>query len=45
MTEPGHNVAQALSPISLRSADLESVELGSRWREAPAVLVFLRHFG
>lgn len=38
-------VARALSPIVLRSADEEQVRLGSRWESAPALFVFLRHFG
>ncbi|HEY7140249.1 MAG TPA: hypothetical protein VIE44_09140 [Methylomirabilota bacterium] len=38
-------VAARLAPIVLPNADAKPVELGSLWADAPAVLVFLRHYG
>ena len=37
--------AARLAPLVLPDADGEAVRLGSLWEDAPAVLVFLRHFG
>jgi hypothetical protein len=34
-----------LAPIVLPDADGAEVRLGSLWDDAPALLVFLRHFG
>lgn len=34
-----------LAPLVLPDADEVPVRLGSLWEHAPAVLVFLRHFG
>ena len=34
-----------LAPIVLPDADARPVQLGSLWAEAPAVVVFLRHYG
>jgi len=34
-----------LAEISLPDADERPVRLGSLWTEAPAVVVFLRHYG
>jgi hypothetical protein len=34
-----------LAPLVLADADGDEVRLGSLWDEAPALLVFLRHFG
>jgi len=36
---------QALSDVSLASADGSTVCIGDTWRDQPIVLVFLRHFG
>jgi hypothetical protein len=38
-------LAARLAPIALPDADGRSVRLGSLWADAPAVLVFLRHYG
>jgi hypothetical protein len=38
-------IADRLGPIALPDADGTSVRLGSLWEQAPAVLVFLRHYG
>ena len=34
-----------LAPISLPDTDGRTVTLGSLWADAPAVVVFLRHYG
>jgi hypothetical protein len=34
-----------LAEISLPDADGSSIRLGSLWADAPAVIVFLRHYG
>jgi hypothetical protein len=39
------SVAAALAPLTLPDADGRPVRLGSLWADAPAVLVFLRHYG
>ena len=38
-------VAEQLRDISALDLDGQPVALGSLWREQPAVLVFVRHFG
>jgi hypothetical protein len=38
-------LAARLAPIVLPDADGRSVRLGSLWADAPAALVFLRHYG
>jgi hypothetical protein len=38
-------VAAALAPITLPDADGRPVQLGTLWADAPAVLLFLRHYG
>jgi hypothetical protein len=38
-------LATRLAPTSLPDADGRPVQLGSLWADAPAVLVFLRHYG
>jgi hypothetical protein len=38
-------LAARLSPIVLPDADGPPVRLGSLWANAPAALVFLRHYG
>ena len=38
-------LAARLAPIVLLDADGRPVRLGSLWADAPAVLVFLRHYG
>jgi hypothetical protein len=38
-------LAARLAPIVLPDADGPSVRLGTLWADAPAVLVFLRHYG
>lgn len=37
--------AGRLAPLVLLDADGEEVHLGSLWDDAPALVVFLRHFG
>jgi hypothetical protein len=39
------DVDAALSAIDLADPDGKRVRLGDLWRDAPAVLVFIRHFG
>lgn len=39
------SLAARLAPIVLPDADARPVRLGSLWTDAPAVLVFLRHYG
>jgi len=39
------DVDAALAPISLADADGNRMRLGDLWRDAPVVLVFIRHFG
>lgn len=39
------SIARKLSKIHLRDADGAERQLGESWRERPAVLVFVRHFG
>jgi len=41
---PG-SLAAALAPITLPDADGRPVRLGELWERAPAVVVFLRHYG
>ena len=38
-------LAARLAPIVLPDPDGRSVRLASLWADAPAVLVFLRHYG
>ena len=38
-------LAARLAPIVLPDADGQPVRLGSLWSDAPAVVVFLRHYG
>jgi hypothetical protein len=38
-------LAARLAPIVLPDADGQRVHLGSLWADAPAVVVFLRHYG
>ncbi len=40
-----HSVASALENIQLVDADEKPVRLGDAWKDRPAVLVFIRHFG
>ena len=37
--------ADALAPIVLPDHDGRDVQLGELWRERPAALVWLRHYG
>ena len=39
------NRADDLARLPVLDAEGRSVELGSLWRDRPAVLVFIRHFG
>jgi hypothetical protein len=39
------SVSVALAPLVLPDADGGALRLGVLWEDAPAVLVFLRHFG
>jgi len=39
------SLAAKLAPLTLPSADGTPVHLGDLWRERPAVVVFLRHWG
>ncbi|MEM7410293.1 MAG: hypothetical protein AAF430_08675 [Myxococcota bacterium] len=38
-------ISTKLADITLDAWDGTPVQLGSTWRDAPVVLVFLRHFG
>jgi hypothetical protein len=38
-------IAARLAPIVLPDADERPVRLGGLWADAPAILVFLRHWG
>ena len=42
---PVTGLAARLAPILLPDADGRLVLLGSLWTDAPATLVFLRHYG
>ncbi len=37
--------ADDLAKLTVLDAKGEAIELGTLWRERPAVLVFVRHFG
>jgi hypothetical protein len=37
--------ADALAPMTVLDADRTPVVLGTLWRDRPAVLAFVRHFG
>ena len=37
--------ADDLARMTVLDADGQAVELGTLWRDRPAVLVFIRHFG
>lgn len=39
------DLAQRLAPIELLDDEGRPVTIGSAWRERPALLVFIRHFG
>jgi hypothetical protein len=39
------SLAARLSPIVLPDTDGRPVRLGTLWADAPAALVFLRHYG
>jgi hypothetical protein len=39
------NIAQALANIELVDDGGQPVTVGSAWKERPALLVFIRHFG
>lgn len=39
------SLSSRLAPILLPDCDGREVRLGSLWADAPAVLVFLRHYG
>jgi hypothetical protein len=39
------DVDAALAPLELADPDGNRVRLGDLWRDAPVVLVFIRHFG
>ena len=39
------NVADQLEDVTVLDTRGESLTLGSLWREAPHVLVFVRHYG
>jgi len=39
------SMAAALAAIRLDDVDGRSIELGWLWRDAPAVIAFLRHYG
>jgi hypothetical protein len=39
------SLAEVLAPISLPDSDGKTWRLGSLWETAPAVIVFLRHYG
>jgi hypothetical protein len=37
--------SEKLAPIVLPDTNRRDVQLGSLWKDGPAVLVFLRHYG
>jgi len=39
------SLSSKLAAIVLPDADGQPVQLGTLWRESPAILVFLRHYG
>lgn len=39
------SLAATLAPLTLPDADGQPVRLGDLWRDRPAVVVFLRHWG
>ncbi|HLW52589.1 MAG TPA: hypothetical protein VKW06_07075 [Candidatus Angelobacter sp.] len=39
------SISSKLARITLPDADNKPVQLGSLWATAPAVVVFLRHYG
>ena len=39
------NIAKKLSDVTALDLDGQATRLGDLWRERPAVLVFVRHFG
>lgn len=39
------DLANRLSEIQLRDPDGSPVRLGDAWRDGPALVVFIRHFG
>lgn len=41
----GKSYSERLAGIVLPDVDGRKFELGSLWRERPAVVVFLRHYG
>jgi hypothetical protein len=43
--DPGSVALEALEPLSLEGDRGERVRLRDLWRERPALLAFLRHFG
>lgn len=42
---PGMSISARLAEIVLPDTNERQVRLGSLWAEAPAVVVFLRHYG
>ena len=42
---PMDSLSARLAPISLPDADGNPLRLGALWADAPAVVVFLRHYG
>ena len=40
-----HTLSAALAPITLPDPEGREIRLGSLWEHAPAVVVFLRHYG
>jgi hypothetical protein len=45
MSGMAESFSSKLAGLSLPDLDGNTVRLGSLWSEAPAVLVFLRHYG
>ncbi len=45
MHEMSRTLSAALSGIALPDTEGREIRLGSMWQEAPAIVVFLRHYG
>jgi hypothetical protein len=45
MSKKNATLSATLAPIELPDPDGNPIRLGTLWEEAPAVVVFLRHYG
>lgn len=43
--DPSQPIAERLRDVTVQDTDGRPVRLGDQWRERPAVLLFIRHFG